>query len=463
MKSFQSRLSLLSLLVLTTMFHTTTTAATTASRTFYSRSIRTAASFSSSSNNNLNTKKHLLTRSLSDRASASTAATMSTNNTTPWDSQGRRIPAEWEPHHRVMMAWPTHWDTLTPKFQGDVARVAQAVSRFEHVQMLVPPEHLDEARKTVGDGKGGKGIEFLGIPVNDLWARDFIPLFMTRPKSGGSAEGEERELVGVDFNFNGYGQRSPYKLSTHAGEQLLRHWNNTPRLVSRMVAEGGAIESDGQGTLLMTESSIVNDNRNPNKTRAELEETFKQELGIGKVIWLKGLKGYEVTDSHIDALARFVAPGVVMISKPPPESQTQGLLHSKRFQLWREQYAQAIQVLSTTTDASGRALRIIEVPEPTPSKTRRLSLEEVAQLEKIGVQECERDGSGGINTYMNFLMVNGGVVMPEFGDVEADAEAKRIVEEVFEGQGREVVSVKIDYLVKGGGGIHCSTHDVPVV
>ncbi|KAF9339074.1 hypothetical protein BGZ91_007115 [Linnemannia elongata] len=326
------------------------------------------------------------------------------------DPRGRRIPAEWELHQRIIMAWPTHWGPLNPKFQGDVARVAQAVSRFESVQMLVRPEHVEEAKASVGKGQTHE-IEFLPIPVNDLWARDFIPLFMTRPKDG---------------------------------------------------AGGGGIESDGQGTLLMTESSIVNDNRNPNKTRSDLEETFKEELGIKKVIWLKGLKGYDITDSHIDALARFVAPGVVMVSKPPPESQTQGLpLHSKWFQAWRDQYAQAIQVLSTTTDAKGNSLRIIDLPEPNPSKTRRILPEEVAVFEEIGVETCEKDGSGGINTYLNFLMVNGGIVMPEFGDEEADAEAKRIVEEQF--PDREVETVRIDYLVKGGGGIHCSTHDVPIV
>ncbi|KAG0287197.1 hypothetical protein BGZ96_008862 [Linnemannia gamsii] len=362
------------------------------------------------------------------------------------------------------MAWPTQWETLTPKFQGDVARVAQAVSQFESVQMLVPPEHIEGAKATVGDGKR-HAIEFLPIPVNDLWARDFIPLFMTRPKKAGEEGGKkegERELVGVDYNFNGWGKKAPFNFSTHAGARLLHdYWNNTSRLVSQMVAEGGAIESDGQGTLLMTESSIVNDNRNPNKTRTELEETFKRELGVEKVIWLKGLKGVDITDSHIDVLARFVAPGVVMVSKPPAEDVTGGLLHSGRFQAWREQYAQAIQVLSTTTDAHGRTIKIIDLPEPTPAKTRRIPVEEVAMFEEFGDQECEKDGSGGINSYMNFLMVNGGVLMPEFGDVEADRAAKDIVEKQF--PEREVVSVRIDYLVKGGGGIHCSTHDVPVV
>ncbi|KAK3831787.1 MAG: peptidyl-arginine deiminase [Linnemannia elongata] len=362
--------------------------------------------------------------------------------TTTQDPRGRRIPAEWEPHQRIIMAWPTHWESLTPKFQGDVARVAQAVSRFESVQMLVPPDHIEAAKAAVGKGQTHE-IEFLPIPVNDLWARDFIPLFMTRPKEGGSGGQGERELVGVDYNFNGWGQKAAYNQSTHAGERLINHWNNTSRLVSRMIAEGGAIENDGQGTLLMTESSIVNDNRNPNKTRSDLEETFKEELGVKKVIWLKGLKGYDITDSHIDALARFVAPGVVVISKPPPESQTRDLpLHSEWFQAWRDQYAQAIQVLSTATDAKENSLRIIELPEPNPSKTRRISPEEVA-------------------AYVNFLIVNGGVVMAEFGDEEADAEAKRIVEEQF--PGRKVETVRIDYLVKGGGGIHCSTHDVPIV
>ncbi|KAG0216846.1 hypothetical protein BGX33_011973 [Mortierella sp. NVP41] len=370
------------------------------------------------------------------------------------DPQHRRVPAEWEPHQRTIMGWPTHWMNLTPHFQADVARVAQAVSRFEPIQMLVEPEHLDQARQTVGKGVN-HDIEFLPIPVNDLWARDFSPLFMVR------GEGEKKELVGVDYNFQGWGEKAPWKMSHLVSRRLLEYWDHTPRVQSRMVAEGGGIESDGQGTLLMTESSIVNDNRNPNKTRSELEETFKQELGVTKVIWLKGLKGYDITDSHIDVLARFVAPGVVMVSKPPAAEDTQGLLHSERFQAWREQYAQAIEVLSSTMDATGQKLKIIDLPEPHPRKTRRIPLNQLPWFDEMMVQECEKDGSGGINSYLNFLMVNGGVVMAEFGDEAADRAAREIVQRQF--PGREVVTVRIDYLVKGGGGIHCSTHDVPAV
>ncbi|KAF9933663.1 hypothetical protein FBU30_004906 [Linnemannia zychae] len=437
--------------MLSTRFSTTFTAtATPISRRLQFFGSRTIRSISKSNHFNI---KNIETRAMTT-AAASTPTTL--------DPQGRRVHAEWEPHQRILMSWPTRWGGLTLKYQGDIARVAQAISKFEDIQMLVPPSHLDEARKMVGEGQGLHRIEFLPIPVDDLWARDFTPMYLTRPKEGGG-----NELVGVDYNFNGWGDKVPHQNMSRASERLIDYWNtnnnnaHVTRIISKMVTEGGAVESDGQGTLMMTESSVVNDNRNPNKTRAQLEKTFQDELGIQKVIWIKGLKGYDITDSHIDALARFVAPGVVMISRPPPKSETQGLFHTKRFQAWREQYDQAISVLSSATDARGQPIRIIDIPEPMPSKTRRVPPEEVKMYQELGVQECEPDGSGGINTYLNFLIVNGGVVMPQFGDEEADAEAKRIIEEFFEG--REVVSVSIDYLVKGGGGIHCSTHDVPAI
>ncbi|KAG0210201.1 hypothetical protein BGX28_009506 [Mortierella sp. GBA30] len=347
-----------------------------------------------------------------------------------------RIAPEWEPHQSTIMAWPTGWEGLNYNVQQDIARVAKAVAKFEYVQVLVPPSHVDEAKAALGDQIG-----IIPRPVNDLWARDTSPLFLSKGN----------DLVGVTYNFNGWGGKAPYQDDARVATSVLDYLNLSG-FKSKLVAEGGSIETDGQGTLMMTESSIVNDNRNPGKSRDEIEEIFKSELHIKKVIWIKGVKGKDITDSHIDSLARFVAPGVVMISRPPPPAAGKNDTESS---VWNGQYEQAMEVLNLSTDADGKKLKIIDIPEPDPTKIRRMSPETIKLCKEIHL-DCE---GGGLTSYLNFYIVNGGVIMPEFGDVEADRKAQEIVKAAF--SGREVVAVNIDYVAQGGGGIHCATHDVP--
>ncbi|KAF9343444.1 hypothetical protein BGX26_005712, partial [Mortierella sp. AD094] len=352
------------------------------------------------------------------------------------DLAGYRIAPEWEPHQSTIMSWPTKWEGLNYKVQQDVSRVAQAVSMFEYVQVLVPPNCVGDAKKLLGDGIG-----IISTPVDDLWARDTSPLFLSKGD----------DLVGVTYNFNGWGRKAPYKNDARVANKLLDYFD-LPGFKSKLVAEGGSIETDGQGTLLMTESSIVNKNRNPGKSRDQIEKIFKSELDIKKIIWVKGVKGHDITDSHIDSLARFVAPGVVMVSRPAlvEKGDTESLV-------WAKQYEQALQVLKSSTDAMGNKLKIIELPEPNPEKIREIS-PELAKLCKDIDLDCK---DGGLTSYLNFYIANGGIVMPEFGDVEADHKAQQIVQAAF--PDRKVVAVNIDFIAQGGGGIHCATHDIPFV
>ncbi|KAG0037028.1 hypothetical protein BGZ82_003276 [Podila clonocystis] len=306
---------------------------------------------------------------------------------------GYRIAPEWERHQSTIMSWPTGWEGLNYNVQSDIARVAQAVSKFEYVQVLVPPSHVKQAKEMLGNG-----IDIIPMQVNDLWARDTVPLFLNKGK----------DLVGVDYNFNGWGRKQPY--------------------------------------------NIVNKNRNPGKSRDQIEQIFKSELGVQKVIWVKGVTGHDITDSHIDSLARFVAPGVVMVSRPAPAPA-----NDKESQVWIQQYKQALTVLNNSTDAKGRKLKIIELPEPDPAKVRKLPSRDITSCKDIDL-DCE---NGGLTSYVNFYITNGGIVMPQFGDKAADSKAVDIVQKAF--PDRKVVAVSIDYVAVGGGGIHCATHEVPRV
>ncbi|KAG0239086.1 hypothetical protein BGW41_007929 [Actinomortierella wolfii] len=350
-----------------------------------------------------------------------------------------RIPPEWDLHQSTFMSWPTGWRSLNGKVQSDIARVANTISQFEPVWMLTPPNQVKQAKAILDNDR----IVIVPTPVDDLWARDTIPLFLSDSDS---------QLVGVNYNFNGWGRKQYHKNDARVGSRVLDHLNITG-FRSKLVAEGGSIETDGEGTLLMTESSIVNENRNPGMSRNDIDQVFKDELHISKIIWVKGVKGHDITDSHIDSLARFVAPGVVMVSRPFPPAPKD----DEESQVWIGQYEQAMGVLRQATDAKGRRLRIIELPEPNPAKIRQLPPDDIKRCKKIGI-DCK---NGGLTSYVNFYIVNGGIVMPEFGDKEADRNARNIVQKAF--PNRKIVAVNIDYVAVGGGGIHCATHEVPQV
>ncbi|WP_407700866.1 agmatine deiminase family protein [Streptomyces endophyticus] len=191
------------------------------------------------------------------------------------------------------------------------------------------------------------------------------------------------------------------------------------------------VEDDGEGTLLITESSIVNDNRNPGKSRDLIEAEIKQTLGIKKVIWLAGVRGQDITDAHVDSLVRFTAPGVVLLDRAHPDTPPDS---------WSHASDQAKAVLSKATDAEGRPFEVIDLPQPD-------------------LYEITGEGDDFVSTYANFYVANESVFMPKFGDREADKRARSILQEHF--PERDIVQVRIDTIAAGGGGIHCSTHDEP--
>ncbi|MEU8758824.1 agmatine deiminase family protein [Streptomyces sp. NPDC048659] len=330
----------------------------------------------------------------------------------------RRFGAEWDSHTRTFMSWPalvSVWGDDLPSVREDIAGIARAVAEFEAVVMMARPEQVAEAQRACG-----AQVEVIPLAVDDLWARDTVPVFVE----------DDGELIGVDFNFNGWGDKQEHANDAQVGRKLLARYH-IPRERAPLVAEGGSFETDGEGTLLITESSIVNVNRNPGKSRAQIEAELIDTLGVEKVVWLAGVRGEDITDAHVDSLVRFTAPGVVLLDQAfpgtPPDS-------------WSRSADQARSVLSKATDARGRRFEIVDLPQP--------------DLDKI-----TGEGADFVSTYANFYVANGSVFLPKFGDTQADARAKGILQEHF--PGREVVQLQIDTIASGGGGIHCATHDQP--
>ncbi|MFE3717568.1 agmatine deiminase family protein [Streptomyces cyaneofuscatus] len=330
----------------------------------------------------------------------------------------RRFGAEWDSHARTFMSWPaleSVWAEDLPYVREDIARIARAIAEYEYVVMMARPDQQKAAQRACGSQ-----VEVIPLAVDDMWARDTVPVFV---EEGG-------EVIGVDFNFNGWGDKQEHTNDARVGRTLLTKYG-IPRVEAPLVAEGGSFETDGEGTLLITESSIVNENRNPGLSRDDIEADLIETLGVDKVVWLKGVRGQDITDAHVDSLVRFTAPGVVLLDQAfpgtPPDS-------------WSRAADQAREVLSKATDARGRRFEVIDLPQP--------------DLDRI-----TGEGDDFVSTYANFYVANDSVFMPRFGDRKADDRARGILQEQF--PDRDIVPVVIDTVASGGGGIHCATHDQP--
>lgn len=241
------------------------------------------------------------------------------------------------------MSWPalsSVWHEDLRYVREDIARIARAVGEYEAVVMMARPDQVDAAQRAVGSQ-----VEVIPLAVDDLWARDTVPVLV---EEGGKA-------VGVDFNFNGWGNKQKeHQNDARVGRAVLQKYG-IPRVQAPLVAEGGSFEPDGEGTLMITESSIVNDNRNRGKNRDTIEKELKQTLGVEKVIWPAGVRGEDITDAHVDSLVRFTAPGVVLLDRAHPGTPADS---------WSRSADQAKSVLSKATDARGRRFEVIDLPQP---------------------------------------------------------------------------------------------------
>ncbi len=328
--------------------------------------------------------------------------------------RGFFMPAEWQPHLRCWMAWPTDSDvyTNTDGLREAYAQTARAIARFEPVIMLCNEGDVEDARRRCGGA-----VEVVEWCIDDSWTRDSGPTFVIN---------REGRVAVVDWVFNGWGGLSPSYEDDAALARRIAAWCDVPCYPAPITLEGGAIHTDGQGTLLTTESVVLNENRNPGLGRKDAEAVFRAFLGVEKVIWLENVMEYDETGGHVDNLACFVAPGVVALlsEKDPADPQAASMRENAR-RLKRE------------TDARGRVLEVIEIQQPARRtwQGHRLPL-----------------------SYINFYLANEAVILPVFDD-PADGAAVQALKRLF--PRRAVVAVSGVEIVKGGGCIHCITQQQP--
>jgi agmatine deiminase len=323
------------------------------------------------------------------------------------------MPAEWAPHERTLMCWPAResmWQERFAQAQADHAEVANAIAAFEPVLMAADPRHAAEARRLCGEN-----VEVVEIPLDDSWARDSGPIFVT---------GEGGERAGVQFGFNGWGEKFvPYDEDARFATRVLELLGEERRDATHLVLEGGSITVDGEGTLITTEQCLLEEHRNPQLAREEIEAELRAQLGVEHVIWLGlGLVEDHDTDGHVDNVCAFVEPGRV--------------------------------VLQTVTDEAN--------PNYAPSQDNLRRLRdaglEVVELRWLPYVDGEEPPT--VVPYTNFYICNGGLIVPVRGE-ETDAEALVLLESLY--PGREAVPVAGETLALGGGGVHCITQQVPAV
>lgn len=355
-----------------------------------------------------------------------------------------RMPAEFEPHDGCVMIWPTRpgsWIYDGSDAKRTFSEIADCIAGSEHLFMLTDIDHLKEAESWLSQKENYTNMTLLTIESDDAWARDTGPTFVLE---------DTGTRCGISWKFNAWG-------GSYNG--LYKHYEKDDRLaesfcaaigekvvrVSDFVLEGGSVHTDGEGTILTTEACLLSPGRNPNLSQKEIERKLCNYLGGEKVIWLPHGIWQDETDEHIDNMCAFIKPGVVVLAWTDDEEDPQ-YGYSK----------QAYDILSATTDARGRRLKIIKLPIPKKPVC-------ITQYEADGFiyeegEDQRQTGERLAASYVNFYISNDSILVPQFGD-EHDALAVEILQSIS-GR-RRVIPIMARSIIVGGGNIHCITQQIP--
>lgn len=324
------------------------------------------------------------------------------------------MPPEWAQHRSTLMAWPARheiWGDRLLEVEAAYAEVAHTIALFEHVIMVVHPEHEARARQLLRDN-----IEIMLIPINDSWIRDSGPVFL---KHG-------HRLMGLDLRFNAWGRKYDSFMDDAELAKNLCHQLGLPRRKAAFIAEGGAFSIDGRGTVLTTAQCLLSDTRNFSMSKERIEKEIKDSFGAKHVVWLPGDPDDKETDGHIDLIAVFARDGVVLVNGDAKgDGHRQAIMDEN------------IKALREARDAQGAPFELVILPEAPRS---------LAKTELFA------------GSYVNAYICNKAVIVPTFG-ADTDAEAIEIYTRAF--PDREVVGIYAEAIAQGGGSVHCITQQVP--
>ncbi|MFO0429169.1 MAG: agmatine/peptidylarginine deiminase [Planctomyces sp.] len=349
------------------------------------------------------------------------------------DLTNYRWPAEWERHECTWVAWPVNpntWPGIFERIPAAYSKMVAAIALFEPVNVLVGEGPASaEAARLIADACSEAGsrhaVTLVDIPVNDSWCRDHGPIFLT----GIPGTSEAGQSVILDWKYNAWGGKyPPWDLDEQTASRIADRLN-VPVVQPGWILEGGAVEGNGAGTMLTTESCLLNPNRNAGMTREQMETILRDYFQVQRIIWLPGhgILGDD-TDGHIDQVARFVDERRVLVASPwNDDAPEAGDLRANR------------DALTSAKTADGVSLQPIELRMPSPK------FQDDAQM-----PAC----------YCNYYLANGGVIVPGFND-PADEVAMQVLQDCY--PQHQVVKVDAIDLVWGLGAFHCMTQQQPAV
>jgi agmatine deiminase len=340
---------------------------------------------------------------------------------------GYRMPAEWEPHAATWLAWPHKEESWPGNFSPIPAiwvEIVRALEPHERVNILVNDTEAGRNVRALLQAAGVRtsNVSLFMIPTDDAWVRDHGPTFITR------RDGSRTELAAVKWRYNAWGGKyPPWDLDDEVGQAVAAEVGGR-LFCPGIILEGGSIDVNGKGALLTTEACLLNPNRNPQLTRAQIERHLHDYLGVRHILWLgEGIVGDD-TDGHIDDLVRFVdASTVVTVLETDPRDENFDRLQAN------------CERLRQMTDQDGRRFRVITLPMPRPVfyNDQRLPA-----------------------SYANFYIANGVVIVPTFSDPN-DATVLQTLQELF--PQRQVIGLHATEMVWGLGAFHCVTQQQPAV
>ncbi len=352
-------------------------------------------------------------------ATAVAGFNLNANAATGASANGYRYIDEAARHALTFMQWPVNQTVYDDaqflrQLQKTLANVASTIVEFEPVVMLMAAEYQTAARKLLSTK-----VEIWDVATDDLWCRDSGPHFVSNGTS----------LAVSHLNFNGWGNKQVHgndgKIAQIIAERL-----GLPVFDSGVVGEAGGIEANGDGLLLAHESCWVNPNRNRG-TRDEIEAKLLEAYDAKKMIWAPGIIGADITDYHIDSLARLIDSKTVLIQMPEQPNPDDP---------WSVAAFETLAVLESATNAQGEKLAIEKLPEP----------------QNIRIKSADF-----VSAYANYYVSNGAIISAEFGDKNVDAESAAVLKRLY--PSREIIQLNTDAIGEIGGGIHCATHEQPEV
>jgi agmatine deiminase len=334
------------------------------------------------------------------------------------------MPAEWEKHDAIWLSWPhdpVTFPDCVDKVEETYVQIIKEIHTSENVNLFVKDQEMKQkvTRMLQEAGVDSGKIRFFMFEYADVWFRDYGPTFVING---------QRKLAMVNWIFNTWGDKYDTLLKDKDIPQIINQTLKLPCFRPRIVMEGGSIDVNGKGTLLTTEQCLLNPNRNPDMTRADIEKYLKDHLGVTHFVWLKnGIRGDD-TDGHIDDLARFVNPTTIVCAyEDDPNDENYAALNAN------------YELLTEATDQDGNYFNIIKLPMPG----------------NVSGPDCRLPAS-----YTNFYIGNTKVLVPIFNH-KNDAKALQILQKLF--PDRKVVGINCTHLVNGFGTIHCISQQQPSV